>query len=309
MSRELHPQARDVLEEIGAMGLPPKRALDPPAARRDLEELLADRGDPVPIETVRDTAVPGPDEAIPVRIYRPEGEGPLPVLVYYHGGAWVRGSIETHDPLCRRIAARAGCLVASVEYRLAPEHPFPAPLTDAYAAAEWVAEYGASIGGNPDRIAVGGDSAGGNLAAGVSLLARDRNGPDLRHQLLLYPTLNYWEEMASYDENEGYFGTRVGREWTWETYLGSDVHARNPYAVPFEASELGDVPPATVLTCEFDMLRDEGQEYAQRLADAGVPVTELTYDDVFHAFLNFPELDRTDEAIDDVADALDAAFE
>jgi len=309
MSRELHPQARDVLEEIGGMGLPPKRALDPAAARDDLEALLADRGDAVPLESVRDTAIPGPDAAVPIRIYRPIADRPLPVLVYYHGGGWVRGSVETHDPLCRRLAASAECLVVSVDYRLAPEHPFPEPLEDAYAAMEWATEYAESIGGDPDAVAVGGDSAGGNLAAAVSLLARDRDGPALAHQLLLYPTLNRHEEMDAYDENEGYFGSRVGREWSWNAYLGSDVHARNAYAVPFEAGDLGDLPPATVLTCEFDMLRDEGQAYASRLDDAGVPVTELVYDDVFHAFLNFPELDRADEAFDEVADELDAAFE
>ena len=309
MARKLHPQAQDVLEEIGEKGLPPKRALDPAAARDDLESLLADRGESVPLETVRDTTIPGPDEAIPIRIYRPDGDRPLPVLVYYHGGAWVRGSIETHDPLCRRLAAAAECLVVSVDYRLAPEHQFPAPLDDACAAMEWATEYAATIGGDPDSVAVGGDSAGGNLAAAVSLLARDRDGPALEHQVLLYPTLNRHEEMDSYGENEGYFGTRVGREWSWETYLGSDVHARNAYAVPFEASDLSGLPSATVLTCEFDMLRDEGQRYADRLDGAGVAVTELTYDDVFHAFLNFPELDRADEAFDDVAAELDAAFE
>ena len=197
MAREFHPQAQDVLAEIGEKGLPPKRALDPPAARRDLEALLADRGDLVRLAHVRDTAIPGPEDAIPVRIYRPDGDRPLPVLVYYHGGAWVRGSLEAHDPICRRIAKRANCIVVSVDYRLAPERPFPAPLADAVTAAEWVARCAEPIGGDPDAVAVGGDSAGGNLAAAVSMVVRDRDGPDLAHQLLLYPTLNRHEEMAS----------------------------------------------------------------------------------------------------------------
>jgi acetyl esterase len=309
MSRELHPQAKDVLTELGDKGLPPKRALEPEAARRDLEALLADRGDPVPLGQVLNTAIPGPDGGLSVRIYRPKADRALPVLVYFHGGAWIRGNLETHDPVCRRIAARANCLVIAVDYRLAPEHQFPAQIEDSYAAVEWATTYAETIGGDPESVAVGGDSAGGNLAAAVSLLARDRDGPALVHQLLLYPTLNYHEDLPSYGENEEYFGTRIGRDWTWEMYLGSDVHSRNAYAVPFEATEPDGVPSATVLTAEFDMLRDEGQIYAARLGDAGVDVTELVYDDVFHAFLNFPGLATADEAFDDIANALDAALE
>lgn len=150
----------------------------------------------------------------------------------------------------------------SVAYRLTPAHSFPEPLEDAYAALEWATEYGDNVGGDPNAVAVGGDRAGGNLAVAVSLLSRDRDGPSVCHQLLLYLTLNYRKEMVSYDENEGYLGSRAGREWSWEQYLGSDVHARNPYDAPFEASDLNGVPPATVLTCEFDMLCDEGWQYA-----------------------------------------------
>jgi acetyl esterase len=258
---------------------------------------------------VRDVTIPGENAELTLRVYAPSADKPLPVLVYYHGGGWVRGSLDSHDPLCRRIADRTDCLVVSVDYRLVPEHQFPAPLKDAYTAATWVANNAASLGGDPDNVAVGGDSAGGNLAAAVALLARKRNDPSLCQQLLLYPMVNRAEEMPSYEENEGYFGTRNSREWQWNQYLGTDIHATNPLAVPLLARDHSNLPPATVLTCEFDMLRDEGQAYADRLAAAGVNVTELHYDDMFHAFLNFPDLDRTDEACNEIATALQSSFE
>lgn len=309
MARQLAPDARELLDDIEARVQPPASTVTPATARRLLDDLLADRGAAVELRRVRDITIPGQDEPLGLRLYYPNGQSSPPALVYYHGGGWVRGSIESHDPLCRRLASRTGCVVVSVDYRLVPEHPFPKPLDDAYRAATWVASNAERIGVDPDNVAVGGDSAGGNLAAAVCLLARERDGPALAQQLLLYPMVHRAGGMASYEENEGYFGTRASRNWQWEQYLGSDVHARNPYAVPLLARSLSTLPPATVLTCEFDMLRDEGQAYAERLAEAGVDVAELFYDDVFHAFLNFPELARADDAYDDIAAALRSSFD
>jgi acetyl esterase len=304
MTRELAPDARALLDDLGERSVPPASAVTPTTARDLLDEMLATRGKPVELHTVRDLAVDGPGGNLSLRLYRPSSERPLPAVVYYHGGGWVRGSLDSHDPLCRRLSSRANCVVVSVDYRLVPEHPFPKPLEDAYAAATWVGTHAESLGVDPERVAVGGDSAGGNLATAVCLLARERDDSAFSHQLLLYPMVNRAGDMASYEENEGYFGTKRSRNWQWQQYLGCDIHSRNPLAVPLLATDHSNLPPATVLTCEFDMLRDEGQAYADRLADAGVDVTDLFYDDVFHAFLNFPELERADDAYDDIASAL-----
>jgi acetyl esterase len=247
-----------------------------------------------------------------VRIYEPLGaERDLPVLVYFHGGGWVVGSLESHDGVCRALAARTPCLVVAVDYRLAPEHRFPVAVDDAWAATAWVAEHARSIGGDPARIAVGGDSAGGNLAAVVALRARDR-GLRLALQLLVYPVCDDDLDTDSYREwAEGYGLTRAAMGWFWDHYLGPEGHVQGPgpEACPLQAPDLSGVAPALVLLAEYDPLLDEGEAYAHRLDEAGVPVARRRYEGVIHGFFRMAALtDRASEAHDEAAAALRAAF-
>ncbi len=212
--------------------------------------------------------MPGPAGALGLRIYTPVeagGPGALPVLVFFHGGGWVVGNLDTHDGLCRRLANAAGCLVVSVDYRLAPEARFPAAVDDAYAATRWVAARASSFGGDGTRLAVGGDSAGGNLAAVVSLLAHERGAPPLRFQLLLYPVTDFAFDTPSYRENgEGYLLTRANMEWYAGHYLRDGADRRHPHAAPLRAADVGGSPPTMVITAQYDPLRDEGEAYAVR---------------------------------------------
>jgi acetyl esterase len=235
------------------------------------------------------------------------------VLVFLHGGGWVRGSLDAYDGLCRRLTNGVGCVVVSVGYRRAPEHPFPTGFEDCYAATEWVVENAADLGGDPDRVAVGGDSAGGNLSAAVTLAARDRDGPDLAHQLLIYPAVSppsvRWFD--AYDENgDGYLLTMNSIEWYLDQYLAGRAHVGNAYAFPLRARDLSGLPPATVLTAGFDPLRDEGIAYAERLSEAGVDVGHHHYESQIHAFVSLYEhIDAGREAIDEAAAALKAALD
>ena len=308
----LDPQARALLDQMEAMGMPPLDALPVPEARAAIMALAATAGEPEPVARVENRTVPGPQGDIPVRIYVPAAVGPLPLLVYYHGGGWVIGNLDTHDGVCRQLANAVGCVVVSVDYRLAPEHPFPAAAEDAYAALRWVAANAASLGGDPARVAVGGDSAGGNLSAVVSLMARDRSGPRLAYQLLIYPVVDAPGEggRASYRDNaEGYFLTASSMHWFWNHYHQGNVGQRDPYACPLRARDLRGLPPALVITAEFDPLRDEGEEYAARLRDADVPVKLSRYDGMVHGFFGMTGLlDRARDAVTEAAAALRAAF-
>jgi acetyl esterase len=301
MASEPHPQAQAFLDRVAG---PPPYALSIEGTRTALADLLT-TDDPLPVAEVRDLPLSGPDGSLPVRMYA-DADGPLPVAVYYHGGGWVRGNLDTHDGICRHLAREAGCLVVSVDYRRPPEHPFPAAVEDAYAAVEWVDEHAGTVGGDPDRIAVAGDSAGGNLAAAVAGMSRDRDGPDLAHQLLLYPVLEHAFDTPSYEAfAEGYLPTRATMRWYWEQYLADPIDGHNPYASPLRARSFEGLAPATVLTAGFDPLRDEGRAYADRLREAGVPVDHLEYEEMIHGFLSFPAaIDRANEARDAVADAL-----
>jgi acetyl esterase len=261
------------------------------------------------IKNVEDRRIPGPSGTIPVRIYTPEGEEPLPVLVYFHGGGWVLCNLGTHDSICRSLANLAGCIVVSVDYRLAPEHKYPAAVEDCYAATCWVAENATAIGGDPKRIAVGGDSAGGNLAAVVTLIARDKNSPSILFQLLIYPVTDYYlPGTASYSENqEGYLLTRRDMIWYFDHYLSDQDEAQDPYVAPLKAPDLSNLPPAMVITAEFDLLRDEGELYAQRLQEADVPVMLKRYNGLIHGL--FGKDDGIDQAIQAQIDAANALRE
>ena len=281
-------KAQALLDQMAADGGQPLSSLTVEDARQAVVAFPQLGGDPEPVAQVKDRDLPGPEGAIPVRIYTPAGSGPFPVLVFFHGGGWVVCDIETHDPVCRSLAHAAECIVVSVDYRLAPEHKFPAAADDCYAATQWVMNNSTLINGGPDRVAVGGDSAGGNLAAVVALMARDRAGPALVFQLLVYPVTDYYTAgTPSYQENaDGYFLTRDDMVWFWNHYLNGEADAANPYACPLRAASLAGLPSALVITAEFDPLRDEGEMYAARLRESGVAAALVRYDGMIHGFFS-----------------------
>ena len=304
----LDPQAQAVMEQVAALGFPPVHQVSPEQARAN--NRARPRAPGPAVARVEDRRIPGPETEIPVRIYTPEGAGPFPALVWFHGGGWVVGDLESADATARYLTVWANCVVVSVDYRLAPETKFPGPAEDCYAATKWVAQNAASINVDPGRIAVGGDSAGGNLAAAISLMARDRGGPPLALQLLVYPVTDRDFSTESYIQNaEGYQLTRDSMVWYWEHYLKDDADAVNPYAAPLQAQDLRNLPPALVITAEYDPLRDEGEAYAHRLEAAGVNTTCTRYDGMIHGFFGMAAaIDKGKQAIAQASAALKAAF-
>ena len=287
--------------------------LDAAEARRILKEAPLDAVELPDIAGVEERTIPGPDGApdLPVRVYRPRLDGaPLPVVVFFHGGGWVLCDLDTHEITCRQLANGTDAVVVSVDYRLAPEHPFPAAVEDAYAATTWAHAHAAELGGDPTRLAVAGDSAGGNLAAAVPLMARDRGGPPIIFQVLVYPALERSFDTASYRDNaEGYFLTTLQMRWYWEQYLGDDDDAAaHPYAAPLRAASLQGLPPAYIVTAEYDPLRDDGEAYGRRLEEAGVPADVRRYDGMFHGFFSLDVLEGSRQASADVHAALTKAF-
>ena len=267
--------------------------------------------DPMPIAETRDIAIPGPGGAIPARLYRSVTTGILPVLVFFHGGGWVVGNIESHEAMCRHLANRAECAVVAVDYRMGPEHKFPAAVDDCFAATGWVADNGASLGIDPRRLAVGGDSAGGNLGAVVSLLARDKGAPRIACQLLIYPATDAamrHDSIARYAE--GYVLTRSTMRWFYDQYLRIPEDAADWRVSPLLASDLAGLPAAFVLTAGYDPLCDEGDAYAARLAAAGVPVTHRRFPGQVHGFVTNGRVIRAAEtALDEAAAVLKAAWQ
>ena len=304
----LDPQAQSVLEMLSALGARPLHVMSPGEARQATARLAKLGGRPAPVQRTEDRTVPGPAGPIPVRVYTPPGSGPFPALVYCHGGGWVTGSIATHEPICRALAHGAGCAVVSVDYRLAPEHKFPAAVEDCYAVTRWLADNGAALGLDPARLAVGGDSAGGTLATVVALWARDRGGPALACQLLIYPITDYMPDLPSRLKN-GYFLSNADVAWAWKHYLTSAAEADDPSAAPLRAADLTGLPPAIILTAEFDPLHDEGNLYADRLRAAGVPTVLARYDGMIHGFVSLAGvIDQGQAALAQAAGDVRSAF-
>jgi acetyl esterase len=310
----LDPQARAVLDMIAMAGRPAYYHLSPGEARQQFRETRpALTPAPPEIGPVRDVAASGPHGRLPLRVYRPAGVAaatPLPALVFFHGGGWVIGDIETHDVLCRQLTAGSGASVVSVDYRLAPEHKFPAAVDDAWAATRWVAAHAGELAIDPARLAVGGDSAGGNLAAVVALLARDHGGPPIALQLLIYPVTDVGAETQSYrDFAEGYLLSREGMRWFGAHYLTAAADATDWRASPLRAPTLAGLPPAMVVTAGFDPLRDEGAAYAARLREAGGRVDWVDYGGMIHGFaLMGRVIDTADRAIAHIAASLRQAL-
>jgi acetyl esterase len=306
----LDPQARKIIDATLALGLPPMEQMTPAEARDSMRARTAALGPVEDVAGVQDHRMSVEGGDITVRCYTPAGRGPFPALVYFHGGGWVIGDVDTHDGICRSLANAAGCVVASVDYRLAPEHKYPVAAEDAFAATRWIAREAAGLGVDPRRLAVGGDSAGGNLAAAVTLMRRERGGPELLLQVLVYPVTHHSDDTPSYREHaDGYLLTRNAMRWFWDHYLEHSADGDEPYASPLLAQSLEELPPALVLTAEYDPLRDEGEAYARRLAQAGVPVTLTRYPGMIHGFIRMINLvDKARAARDEIAGALRKAF-
>lgn len=304
----LHPDVEALLEANA--DLPSFVDLDPADARAQLRETHPNDPDLDPVAWVSETTVSGPAGPVPVRVYRPTTEADRPTLLWIHGGGWVLGDLETHDQVARALCRSANVTVVAVDYRRAPEHAFPAAVRDCLAVLDWAAA-GNVPGGSAESIAVAGDSAGGNLSGVLALYDRD-HGAHLARQILLYPIVDDDVDRPSYHEfAEGYGLTRTEMAWFLDHYFPSDVHRRNPYALPANACDLAGLPPATVVTAEFDVLRDEGVGYADRLAEEGVPVAHHHYGRMNHGFVSNlvdPNLGPARDAIATVADDLDGAF-
>ncbi|MGH3767195.1 MAG: alpha/beta hydrolase [Pseudonocardiaceae bacterium] len=237
-------------------------------------------------EEVFDLEFTGPAGQQSIRVYRPRSDGPLPVLLYFFGGGWVVGSLDTSDSICRALASMVPCVIVSAGYRLAPEHPFPAAIDDCYAAVKWVADHASELGADSERIAVAGDSSGGNLAAAMTLMARDNDGPSISAQVLTYPALSSSAATKSMrDNNDPMFFNATSSAWFWSQYLAEPADGDSPYASPLNAADHSGLPAAMVITAEFCPLHDEGEAYADSLALAGVPVEYHRYAGLPHGFL------------------------
>lgn len=307
----LHPQVLAIRERIRRDKVPHLTTLTIQQARAaDLAAVVAEAGNGEPVADVTETTIPGPAAGLRLRVYRPAGTGPWPVLVYFFGGGWSLGTLDTCDGVCRMIANAAGCVTVATGYRLAPEHKFPAAVEDCHAGARWVAEHAAELGADATRLAVGGDSSGGNLAAAVTLRARDLGGPAIAHQLLVYPNTDHQAGTPSMREfADEYFFNPASVRWYWGMYLAAPEDGANPLASPLRADDLSGLPPATVITAGYDPLRDEAELYARRLQAAGVPAEIIRYGAMMHGFFTMVGvLDTAREAVLEAAGRLRVAL-
>ena len=302
----LDPQVKIILEEDAARNLPAYHELSPLAARKQMLDLSAPVDPLLTAERVVDQRIPGPGGEIPIRLYYPKGDPPFAVVVYFHGGGWVIGDLDSHHALCHALSKSSGCLVVAVDYRLAPENRYPAAVEDAYAAICWVADNAEGIQADARRIAVGGDSAGGTQATVAAMMARDYGKPNIALQVLIYPITDHNFDTPSYLHNaDGYMLTRDLMMWFWSHYLADENLADDPYVSPLRAVNLTDLPQALLLTAEYDPLCDEGEEYARRLQEAGVKVKLTRYEGMIHGFIRMTSrLDKARQALDEVAETL-----
>jgi acetyl esterase len=285
----LDPQVQQMRDGKERDKVAPVYTMTVAAARAaELAAIRAAGGDPEKVHEVVEHWLPGPGGKVPLRVYRPGAGRKLPVLLYCFGGGWVLGTVDTADGIARSLANAAGCIVAVTSYRLAPEHPFPAAIEDCWAAVEWVVDNAGALGADPDRIAVGGDGAGGNLAAALTLMAQEAGGPRLAGQLLICPSTDQ-SDAAATDESmrtsdDPYLFNRHSIAWYRAHYLADPDDAYNPLASPLQAESLAGLPPALVITAEYDPLRDQGERYAARLSREGVPVAVTRYEGMIHGF-------------------------
>jgi len=293
----LDPQIAALIETLDA-AFPPVHTMTGAQARATIRSRFVPSTEPEPVAEIRNETIPGPGGDIPIRIYRPHGSAGvgLPILVFAHGGGFVFCDLDSHDGLCRDFANRLPAVVVSVAYRLAPEHPWPAAAEDLYAATQWAERNASRFGGDPARVVVGGDSAGGNLAAVTALMARDLDGPALAAQLLLYPVIAADFETESYRSfGHGYYNPKPALQWYWDQYVPSTADRSHPYATPLNA-DLQRLPAAVVVIAGHDPLRDEGLAYASALEEAGVPVLRAQFDGGIHGFMTMPVLDLAHKA-------------
>lgn len=324
----LHPQAATFLQQLSQLNSPPMESVPIEVTRKALIAASTVKMAPADLARVEtrtisraqyafaaslsqeSTGEPGNDE-LRVRVYWPHGSGPFAVCLYFHGGGWVLNNIDTHDDVARRLAEASGCVVVSVDYRLAPEHRYPAAVEDAYTALQWVVARADEVRVDASKIAVSGDSAGGNIAAALCLMTRDRSGPAVAYQVLIYPITDCDFNRPSYQENaEGYFLTTAQMRWFWQHYVSSPDQMSKPYASPLRASTLAGLPPALILTAEFDPLRDEGEAYGEALRKAGVATEVVRYDGLIHAFIKrVDQFDSAMTAIRQIGSALHRQFD
>ena len=310
----LKPEIKELLDMFAAAKAAGGKSIEEMSVQENRDGLGAFYsgvvGDVQEVAKVEDVTIPVDEGEIALRLYTPEGKGPFPVIVYYHGGGWALGDLEVIDPILRSLTNAANSIVVSVDYRLSPEYKFPIPAEDCYAATKWVAENISSYNGDPRHIAVAGDSAGGNLAAVVPLMAKDRGGPHIGLQILLYPVTDFSFDTQSYiDNGKDHYLETTAMHWFAEQYLNDENEKLNPYAAPLHAQDLSGLPPALVITAEYDVLRDEGEAYAKRLAAAGVQVEQTRYEGQIHGFFWMPVITNdAKRALEQIKNALQQAF-
>ena len=306
----LDPQADALIRQMAAAPGPKLEEISPADARKltaGTFKMLA--GVAEEVAKVENRKIPGPAGEIPVRIYTPAGAGPFPLLVFYHGGGWTIGDLDTHDAACRSLTNGGRCVTVSVDYRLAPENKFPAAVEDCYTATVWATEHAKELGADPRRVAVGGDSAGGNLSAVISILARDRGRPAIKFQLLIYPATDGALDTYSHKTFKEYFLTDEAVRYLWGCYLRDEADKGDPLASPALAKSHKGLPPALIITAEFDPLRDEGEAYGEKLRAAGVPVTVTRYDGMIHGFFTMAGvLDQGKKAVAQASETLRKVF-
>lgn len=307
MASRLDPQAQDLLEVMAAAGQPPIHTMSVKDARERMRATLIPRGAPLALASVEDVSAPTPHGSLGLRLYRPTA-GVLPIALFFHGGGWTLNDLDTHDDLCRRLAKRSGWLLAALDYRRAPEHKHPAAVDDAYHAYRWLLDNAGLLGFDPRCRAVVGESSGGTIAAALTHRLRDEGVPMPTYQVLAYPLLDMPDRWPSYRERgSGYMLDRAQLEWYLGHYLPAGCDREDPYLFPLAARDLAGLPPALVMTAEFDPLRDGGIAYAEKLAEHGVAVERLHAEDQMHGFLLLSRVvAKAGELVDRAADALAA---